>query len=76
MLSNCVKFEKDTESINQNVSKSSNEKMVLSNCVVCSREKARLLKKQGPSMLLSKLGIKNSFSKIPLLCDILLLKVL
>ena len=44
MLSNFVKFEKDTESINQNVSKSSNEKMVLSNCVVCSREKARLLK--------------------------------
>lgn len=53
MLSNCVKFEKDTESINQNVSKSSNEKMVLSNCVVCSRKKARLLKKQGPSMLLT-----------------------
>ena len=45
MKSYCLKCRKNTENINQRVSKTSNSKtMVLSKCVICSSKKQDLLK--------------------------------
>ena len=45
--------------------------MILSKCAICSRKKSKFINKQEASGLLSKLGIKTSLSKIPILGDVL-----
>ena len=40
--------------------------MLLSKCEVSHRERSKFIKDQKPSGLLSRLGIKTAFSKIPL----------
>ena len=40
-------------------------------CFVCNGKKSRFIKKQKPSGLLNKLGIKTLLSKIQILGDIL-----
>ena len=72
MKSYCLKCRKNTENINPRVSKTSNGRtMILSKCAICGSKKSRFIKKQEAKGLLSKLGIKTPFSKLPILGDIL-----
>ena len=62
----------NTESIDPNVSATSNGKtMILSKCAICGSKKPKFIKKQEAKGLLSNLGIRTSLSKIPLLGDVL-----
>ena len=45
--------------------------MILSKCAICNSKKSKFIKKQEAKGLLSKLGIKTPFSKLPILGDIL-----
>ena len=45
--------------------------MLLSKCAVCDSKKLKFIKQQEASGLLSRLGIKTSLSKIPLVGPIL-----
>ena len=45
--------------------------MLLSNCVVCDSKKSKFLIQQEASGLLSGLGVKTPFSKIPLVDPLL-----
>ena len=72
MKSFCLKCRKDTENINPKVSKTSkNRTMILSKCAVCSSKKSRFIKNQEAKGLLSNLGIKTPWSKVPILDNIL-----
>ena len=72
MLSYCLKCKKNTESINPKVSKTTNGKtMILSTCVICNSKKSKFIKEQQAKGLISNLGLKTPFNKIPLLGDIL-----
>ena len=73
MESYCLKCKKYTKkNINPQVSSASNGKMmILSKCAICGSKKSRFIKKQEVKGLLSKLGIKTPFSKLPILGDIL-----
>ena len=72
MLSYCLKCEKNTESINPKVSKTTNGKtMILSKCGVCGSKKSKFIKEQQAKGLLSNLGLKTPLNKIPVLGDIL-----
>ena len=44
--------------------------MILSKCAICGSKKSKFIKKQEAKGLLSKLGIKAPFSKLPILGDI------
>ena len=79
------KKKKNTESINQRVSATSNGRtMILSKCVICGSKKSKFKKSkkqksrsknqeknQEAKGLLSSLGIRTPLSKIPLLGDVL-----
>ena len=68
MLSYCLKCRKNTESKNSKVVKTKNRRiMLLSKGAVCDSKKSKIMKEQEASGLLNSLGIKTSFSKIPLL---------
>ena len=72
MKSYCLKCKKNTESIDPQVSSTSNGRaMILSKCVICNSKKSRFIKYQEAKGLLSKLGIKATLSKMPILGDIL-----
>ena len=72
MESYSLKCRKDTENINTNISKTSNNRtMVLSNCKICGSKKSRFIKNHEAKGLLSNLGIKTPLSKVPILGDIL-----
>ena len=72
MKSYCLKCRKDTENINSRVSKTSNNRtMISSKCAKCGSKKSRFIKNQEAKELLSNLGIKTPFSKVPILGDIL-----
>ena len=72
MLSYCLKFKKNTESINSKVSKTTNGKtMILSKCTICGSKKSKFIKEQQAKGLLSNLVIRTPLNKIPLLGDIL-----
>ena len=72
MESYCLKCKKYTKNINPQVSSTSNGKlMVLSKCAICGSKKSKFINKQEASELLSKLGIKTSLGKIPVLGDVL-----
>ena len=72
MESYCLKCKKHTGNINPQVSSTSNGKvMILSKCTICNSKKSKFINKQEVKGLLSKLGIKTSFSKLPILGDIL-----
>ena len=67
-----MKCKKDTENINPSVSSTSNGKaMILSKFVIWGSKKSRFIKNQELKGLLSKLRIKTSLSKVPILGDIL-----
>ena len=72
MLSYCLKCKKNTESINPQVSKTTNGKtMILSTCTICGSKKSKFIKEQQAKGLLSNLGLKTPLNEIPLLGDIL-----
>ena len=72
MESYCLKCKKYTKNINPQVSNTCNGKvMILSKCAICGSKKSRFIKKQEAKGLLSKLGIKTPFSKLPILGEIL-----
>ena len=45
--------------------------MVLSKCAICGSKKSRFIKNQEAKGLLSNLGLRTPFSKVPILDDIL-----
>ena len=68
----CLKCKKNTKNINPKISSSSNATaMILSKCAIFGSKKSRFIKNQEAKGLLSKLGIKTPFSKLPILGDIL-----
>ena len=68
MLSYCLKCRKNTESINPNVSKTTNGKtMILSTCTICGSKKSKFIKEKQAKGLLSNLGLRTPLNKIPLL---------
>ena len=68
MKTYCVKCRRDTETIDPNIVRTKNNKLVMqSKCSVCGVKKSRFLKEQKAKGLLSNLGIKTPSSKIPLL---------
>ena len=72
MKSYCLKFRKDTKSINLKVSSTSNGRtMILSKCAICGTKKSGFIKNQEAKRLLSNLGIRAPLSKVPLLGNIL-----
>ena len=57
---------------NPQVSSTSNGKlMILSKCTICNSKKSKFINQQEAKGLLSKLRIKTSFSKLPILGDVL-----
>ena len=72
MESYCLKCKKYTKNINPKVSSTINGKMmILSKCAICGSKKSRFIKNQEAKGLLSKLGIKTPFNKLPILGNIL-----
>ena len=72
MESHCLKCKKYTKIINPQVSSTSNGKLMISSkCAICGSKKSKFIKKQEAKGILSSLGIKTPFSKIPLLGDVL-----
>ena len=72
MSSYCLKWEKNTESINLVISKTKNGgTMLLSKCAICGNQKSRFIKKQDEKGLLSNLGFTTPLSKTPILGDVL-----
>ena len=72
MESYCLKCKKYTKNLNPQVSSTSYGKlMILSKCAICRSKKSKFINKQESKGLLSKLGIKTTFSKLPILGDIL-----
>ena len=45
--------------------------MIILKCAICGSRKSKFINKQEAKGLLSKLGIKTPFSKLPILGDIL-----
>ena len=67
-----LKCKKYTKNIDPQDSGTSNGKiMILSKCTICGSKKSIFIKKQEAKGLLSKLGIKTTFSKLPILGDVL-----
>ena len=68
----CLKCRKDTENINPRVSKTSNNRtMMSSKCAICNNKKSRFIKNQEVKGVLSNLGIRTPLSKVPILGNIL-----
>ena len=66
MLSYCLKFKKNTESINPKVSKTTNGKsMILSKYAICGSKKSKFIKEQEAKGLLSNLALRIPLNKIP-----------
>ena len=62
----CVKCKKNN--INPKMFKTKNNRLLMqSKCSVCKNKKSRFVKDQDAKGLLSDLGIKTPFNKIPLL---------
>ena len=68
MKTYCVKCRTDTENIDPKMVKTKNGSLLMqSNVLSVELKKSRLMKEQEAKCLLSNLGIKTLFSKIPLL---------
>ena len=72
MKSYCLKCRRDTESIDPEISSTSNGKaMILSKCEICRSKKSVFIKNQEAKGLLSDLCINTPLSKVPILGEIL-----
>ena len=68
MKTYCLNCKKDTENIDPKIFKAKNNRLIVqSKCSVCKNKKSRFVKEQETKGLLSNLGRKTPFSKIPLL---------
>ena len=68
MKTYCFKCKKDTENIDPKMFRTKNNRLIMqSKCSDCGNKKSRFVKEQAAKGLLSDLGIKTPFSKIPLL---------
>ena len=67
MKTHCVKGKTNTESIFK-IFKTKNNKLIMQlQCTNCKNKKSQFVKEQDAKGLLSNLGIRTPFSKIPLL---------
>ena len=68
MKTYCLKCKTDTDNIDPKRFRTKNNRLLMqSKCSVCGTKKSRFVKEQDAKGLLSNLGIKTPFSKIPLL---------
>ena len=68
MLSYCLVCKKNTENKDAKMTKTKNNRLMLSSkCIICDNKKSKFMKKQEAKGLLSNLGIKAPLSKVPLL---------
>ena len=68
MKTYCLKCRTNTENIDPKLFRTKNNKLIMqSQCTDCRNKKSRFVKKQDAKGLLSNLGIRTPFSKIPLL---------
>ena len=64
----CVKCKKDTDNIDPKMFRTKNNRLLMqSKCCVCKNKMSAFVKEQEAKSLLSELGIKTPFSKVPLL---------
>ena len=61
----CTKYTKNNNP--KIVRNRQNRLMIQSNCAICDSKKSRFIKEQQAMGILSNLGIKTPFSKVPLL---------
>ena len=72
MLSYCLKCRKKTENANPKVVWTKNGRIrLLSKCTMCNSKKSKFIKEQETRGLLSSLGIRTTFSQVPLLDPLL-----
>ena len=72
MLTYCIKCRKNTKTLDSNIFKTKNGRIIVqSKCAVCGIKKPRFVTEQEANGLLSNLGIKTPLNKIPLLGHIL-----
>ena len=68
MKTYCLKCKTNTDNIDPKMFRTKNNRLLMqSKCSVCKSKKSRFVKEQDAKGLLSNLGIKTPFSKIPLL---------
>ena len=68
VIAYCLSCKKDTKNIGTKVVRTKNNRLaMMSKCATCNKNKFRFIKEQETRGLLSKLGIKTSLSKVPLL---------
>ena len=68
MKTYCVKCKTNTDNIDSKIFRTKNNRLLMqSKCSNCKNKKSRFVKEQEAKGLLSELGIKTPFSKIPLL---------
>ena len=68
MKTYCVKYRKNTETLNSKIFKTKNNRLIMqSKCPVCGIKKSRFVKEPEAKGLLSNLGIKTPLNQIPLL---------
>ena len=68
MKTYCLKCKKKTDNIDPKMFRTKNKRLLMqSKCSVCKNKKSRFVKEQHAKGLLSNLGIKTPWSKIPLL---------
>ena len=68
MKTYCLKCKKDTENIDPKIFRTKNNRLLMqSKCSDCKNKKSQFVKEQEAKGLLSNLGIRTPFSKIPLL---------
>ena len=72
MLSYCLKYREKTDNKNPKIVMPKNRIIiVLWNCAVYGSKKFRFIKEQEANRILRSLGLKTSWSKIPIVCPIL-----
>ena len=73
MLTYCLKCKKDTENVSSKALRTKNGRTMLSSkfFICVSKKKSIFIKEQEAKRLLSRLDLKKTLSKIPLLGDIL-----
>ena len=68
MKTYCLKCKKDTDNIDPKMFRTKNNRLLMQSiCSVCNNKKSRFVKEQEAKSLLSNLGTKTPFNKIPLL---------
>ena len=71
MKTYCLKCKKDTENLDSKIFRTKNNRIIMqSKCNDCGNKKSRFMKEQEAKGLLSTLGIRTPFSKLPILGDI------